>query len=49
VIIEHSLPTAIERAVTAAEDAGDIGGVGVLVTGSVTVVGEARSLLRSRR
>lgn len=49
VIIEHSLPDAIERAVTAAEDSGDLGGVGVLVTGSVTVVGEARSLLRSRR
>ncbi|MCZ3385633.1 MAG: dihydrofolate synthase, partial [Actinomycetia bacterium] len=49
VIIEHSLPNAIERAVTAAEDSGDLAGVGVLVTGSVTVVGEARSLLRSRR
>jgi len=49
VIIEHSLPNAIEQAVTAAEDSGDLGGVGVLVTGSVTVVGEARSLLRSRR
>ncbi|MCZ3388911.1 MAG: bifunctional folylpolyglutamate synthase/dihydrofolate synthase [Actinomycetia bacterium] len=49
VIIEHSLPNAIEQAVTAAEDSGDLGGVGVLVTGSVTVVGEARSLLRSHR
>lgn len=49
VIIEHSLPNAIEQAVTAAEDPGDLGGVGVLVTGSVTVVGEARSLLRSHR
>lgn len=49
VSIEHALPDAIERAVTAAEDSGDLAGVGVLVTGSVTVVGEARSLLRSRR
>lgn len=49
VMIEHSLPNAIEQAVTAAEDSGDLGGVGVLVTGSVTIVGEARSLLRSHR
>jgi dihydrofolate synthase/folylpolyglutamate synthase len=49
VSVEHSLPDAIDRAVTAAEADGDLGGVGVLVTGSVTVVGEARSLLRSRR
>lgn len=49
VTIEHSLPDAIERAVTAAEGSGDLAGVGVLVTGSVTVVGEARSLLRPRR
>jgi dihydrofolate synthase/folylpolyglutamate synthase len=47
--VEHSLPDALDRAVTAAEVEGDLGGVGVLVTGSVTVVGEARSLLRSRR
>lgn len=49
VVIEHELPDAIERAVTAAEDSGDLAGVGVLVTGSVTVVGQARALLRSRR
>ena len=49
VVIEHDLPDAIERAVTAAEDSGDLAGVGVLVTGSVTVVGQARALLRSRR
>ncbi len=49
VIVEHSLPDALERAVTAAEDSGDLAGVGVLVTGSVTVVGQARALLRSRR
>ena len=49
VVIEHALPDALERAVTAAEESGDLGGVGVLVTGSVTVVGQARALLRSRR
>ena len=49
VVIEHALPDALEKAVTAAEDSGDLGGVGVLVTGSVTVVGQARALLRSRR
>jgi dihydrofolate synthase/folylpolyglutamate synthase len=49
VIVEPTLPNAIEAAVTAAESEGDIDGVGVLVTGSVTVAGEARALLRSRR
>jgi dihydrofolate synthase/folylpolyglutamate synthase len=49
VVVEPSLPDALELAVTAAEESGDLGGVGVLVTGSVTVVGEARSLLRRRR
>lgn len=49
VIVRASLPDAIEAAVTAAESEGDIEGAGVLVTGSVTVVGEARSLLRRRR
>jgi dihydrofolate synthase/folylpolyglutamate synthase len=49
VVVEPSLPDAIELAVTAAEESGDLGGVGVLVTGSVTVVGEARALLRRRR
>ena len=49
VTIAPSLPDAIETAVTAAESEGDLEGVGVLVTGSVTVVGEARTLLRSRR
>lgn len=48
VVVEPSLPDALELAVTAAEESGDLGGVGVLVTGSVTVVGEARSLLRRR-
>jgi dihydrofolate synthase/folylpolyglutamate synthase len=49
VTVEASLPDAIELAVTAAESEGALEGAGVLVTGSVTVVGEARSLLRSRR
>jgi dihydrofolate synthase/folylpolyglutamate synthase len=49
VTVRASLPDAIEAAVTAAESEGDIEGAGVLVTGSVTVVGEARSLLRRRR
>ena len=49
VTVESSLPDAIDLAVTAAESEGDLEGAGVLVTGSVTVVGEARSLLRSRR
>ncbi len=45
VVVEPSLPEALSRAVTSAEDEGAVGGVGVLVTGSVTVVGEARTLL----
>jgi dihydrofolate synthase/folylpolyglutamate synthase len=49
VTAQPSLPDAIEAAVTAAETAGELEGVGVLITGSVTVAGEARSLLRSRR
>lgn len=48
VVVEPSLPDALDRAVTAAEESGDLAGVGVLVTGSVTVVGEARALLRRR-
>jgi dihydrofolate synthase/folylpolyglutamate synthase len=49
VTVESSLPDAIDVAVTAAESEGDPQGAGILITGSVTVVGEARSLLRSRR
>jgi dihydrofolate synthase/folylpolyglutamate synthase len=49
VSVEPNLPDALEAAVTAAESEGDLGGVGVLVTGSVTVVGEARALLRRGR
>jgi dihydrofolate synthase/folylpolyglutamate synthase len=47
--VVETLPDAIEAAVTAAESQGDLEGVGVLITGSVTVAGEARALLRSRR
>jgi dihydrofolate synthase/folylpolyglutamate synthase len=49
VMVKRSLPDAIDAAVTAAESEGELEGVGVLVTGSVTVAGEARALLRSRR
>ncbi|HEX5016688.1 MAG TPA: folylpolyglutamate synthase/dihydrofolate synthase family protein [Actinomycetes bacterium] len=49
VTVMPSLPDAIEAGVTAAESEGDLEGAGVLVTGSVTVVGEARTLLRRRR
>ena len=48
VTVEPSLPDALEQAVTAAEAEGMLGGSGVLVTGSVTVVGEARALLRTK-
>ena len=34
---------------SAGDAEGELEGVGVLVTGSVTVAGEARALLRSRR
>lgn len=46
--IEHSLPAAIDRAVTLAEDVNDYGGAGVLVTGSVVLVGEAKRLMARR-
>ncbi|MYW02286.1 folylpolyglutamate synthase/dihydrofolate synthase family protein [Streptomyces sp. SID3343] len=44
--VQASLPEAIEAAVTLAEEEGDLGGAGVLITGSVVTVGEARTLLR---
>ena len=47
--VEPVLPNALEAAVTAAESEGDLEGVGVLVTGSVTVAGESRALLRRGR
>jgi len=42
------LDDAIEAAIAAAEHEGDLAGAGVLVTGSLTVVGEARLLLGGR-
>ena len=46
--MEPSLPDAIEAAVTLAEADvdGEPGGVGVLITGSVVTVADARRLLR---
>jgi dihydrofolate synthase/folylpolyglutamate synthase len=46
--VEPQMPDAIERAVTLAEEDidGDLGGVGVLITGSVVTVADARLLLR---
>ncbi|MFE3310258.1 bifunctional folylpolyglutamate synthase/dihydrofolate synthase [Embleya sp. NPDC059213] len=44
--VQPSLPDAIEAAVTLAEEEGDLGGAGVLITGSVVTVGEARVLLK---
>lgn len=41
------LATALDLALAAAEGPGDLGGSGVLVTGSVTIAGEARRLLRA--
>lgn len=46
VVVEVSLPDAVERAVELAEESGELGGSGVLVTGSVVLVGQARDLLR---
>jgi len=40
------LDDAIEAAVTAAESQGQLGGSGVLITGSIVTVGEARRLLK---
>jgi dihydrofolate synthase/folylpolyglutamate synthase len=42
------LADAIDSAVTLAEEDGDLAGAGVLVTGSIVTVGEARSLLLRR-
>lgn len=47
--VEQSLPDAIDRAVTLAEEVNDYGGAGVLVTGSVVLVGEAKRLLSRQR
>jgi dihydrofolate synthase/folylpolyglutamate synthase len=39
------LDDAIDSAVSLAEEEGDLGGAGVLVTGSIVTVAEARTLL----
>ncbi|CAM5685747.1 hypothetical protein STENM223S_00924 [Streptomyces tendae] len=43
--MEPRLPDALEAAITLAEEEGEFAGGGVLVTGSVITVGEARLLL----
>ncbi|MGJ5828003.1 bifunctional tetrahydrofolate synthase/dihydrofolate synthase [Streptomyces ossamyceticus] len=43
--VEPRLPDALEAAITLAEEEGEFAGAGVLVTGSVITVGEARLLL----
>ncbi|WP_175407833.1 folylpolyglutamate synthase/dihydrofolate synthase family protein [Streptomyces sp. TRM64462] len=48
VVVEPRLDEALEAAITLAEEEGEYGGAGVLVTGSVITVGEARLLLRGR-
>lgn len=47
VAVAATLPDAIETAIQLA-DAGELGGGGVIITGSVVTVGEARTLLRAR-
>jgi dihydrofolate synthase/folylpolyglutamate synthase len=47
--VTERLDNAIEIAITAAEAEGVLGGSGVLVTGSIVTVGEARHLLQSTR
>ncbi len=52
VTVERSLPDAIDRAVALADvafaETGEAGGVGVVITGSLITVGEARTLLHRR-
>jgi dihydrofolate synthase/folylpolyglutamate synthase len=43
------LDDAIETAISAAESQGPLGGAGVVITGSIVTVGEARRLLRPGR
>ncbi|MDN3294722.1 folylpolyglutamate synthase/dihydrofolate synthase family protein [Streptomyces ficellus] len=45
VVVEPRLPDALEAAITLAEEEDEFAGAGVLVTGSVITVGEARLLL----
>ena len=49
VVVEPELPDAIDRAVGIAEERSEYGGAGVLVTGSVVLVGQARGLLLGDR
>lgn len=48
VVVEPRLDDALEAAITLAEEEGEYAGAGVLVTGSVITVGEARLLLGRR-
>lgn len=45
VFVEPDLPEAVDRAIALAEESGQYGGVGVLVTGSVVLAGDAKRLL----
>jgi dihydrofolate synthase/folylpolyglutamate synthase len=45
VFVEPDLPDAIDRAVALAEEAGEYGGGGILIAGSVVLAGQARGLL----
>ncbi len=49
VSVAPRLPDALDEAIALAEVGGALGGTGVLVTGSVVTVGEARALLRRAR
>ena len=46
VTVEPRLDDALDAAVRIAEEEGPLGGSGVIVTGSLVTVGEARRLLR---
>ena len=46
VVVEARLPEALDHALAIAEESGEYGGVGVLVTGSVVLVGDATRMLR---
>ncbi len=48
VVVEPRLDEALDAAITLAEEEGEYAGAGVLVTGSVITVGEARLLLRGK-
>ena len=49
VFIEPDLSDAVDRALALAEEGGQYEGIGVLITGSVVLVGQARELLVSRK